>query len=119
MDYLKFVEHHRATNADITIGCLPVDYERASDFGLMKVNDEGEIVVRFLTCRLFSLPFGVSSGRAANVGSAQQRSVVVRGGCSACCATIFWKRNDGCTGCLPCAYQATGDVVHVCCTGLL
>ncbi|KAK9843696.1 hypothetical protein WJX81_002817 [Elliptochloris bilobata] len=43
MDYLKFVEHHRATNADITIGCLPVDYERASDFGLMKVNDEGEI----------------------------------------------------------------------------
>ena len=46
MDYLKFVEHHRATNADITIGCLPVDYERASDFGLMKVNDEGEIVVR-------------------------------------------------------------------------
>jgi len=46
MDYLKFVEHHRATNADITIGCLPVDYERASDFGLMKVNDEGEIFVR-------------------------------------------------------------------------
>lgn len=62
MDYLKFVEHHRATNADITIGCLPVDYERASDFGLMKVNDEGEIVVRFtirrvgLTCSGNSAP---------------------------------------------------------------
>jgi len=33
MDYMKFVEHHRATNADITIACLPVDKERASDFG--------------------------------------------------------------------------------------
>ena len=47
MDYLKFVEHHRATNADITIGCLPVDYERASDFGLMKIDDEGRIFVSF------------------------------------------------------------------------
>ena len=45
MDYLKFVEHHRATEADITIGCLPVDYERASDFGLMKIDDEGRILV--------------------------------------------------------------------------
>eukprot|EP00891_Asterochloris_glomerata_P007782 jgi/Astpho2/7782/Aster-06074 len=44
MDYLKFVEHHRATEADITIGCLPVDYERASDFGLMKIDDEGRIL---------------------------------------------------------------------------
>ena len=59
MDYLKFVEHHRATNADITIGCLPVDYERASDFGLMKVNDDGEIVVRF-TIRKVSLTVLVS-----------------------------------------------------------
>ncbi len=46
MDYLKFVEHHRSTNADITIGCLPVDYERASDFGLMKIDEEGRIYVR-------------------------------------------------------------------------
>lgn len=45
MDYLKFVEHHRNTNADITIGCLPIDYERASDFGLMKIDDEGRIYV--------------------------------------------------------------------------
>ena len=49
MDYLKFVEHHRATNADITIGCLPVDYERASDFGLMKIDDEGRIFVSACT----------------------------------------------------------------------
>ena len=45
MDYMKFVEHHRATDADITIGCLPVDYERASDFGLMKIDEEGRITV--------------------------------------------------------------------------
>jgi glucose-1-phosphate adenylyltransferase len=45
MDYMKFVEHHRASDADITIGCLPVDYERATDFGLMKINEEGQIVV--------------------------------------------------------------------------
>ena len=51
MDYLKFVEHHRATNADITIGCLPVDYERASDFGLMKIDDEGRIFVSFPAAR--------------------------------------------------------------------
>jgi glucose-1-phosphate adenylyltransferase len=44
MDYAKFVEHHRATGADITIGCLPVDPERASDFGLMKVDTGGKVV---------------------------------------------------------------------------
>lgn len=43
MDYMKFVEHHRATNADITIGCLPVDKARASDFGLMKIDEDGRI----------------------------------------------------------------------------
>lgn len=46
MDYMKFVAQHRASNSDITIGCLPCDYERASDFGLMKINEEGRIVVR-------------------------------------------------------------------------
>ena len=55
MDYLKFVEHHRATEADITIGCLPVDYERASDFGLMKIDDEGRILVRHGLLHLVSL----------------------------------------------------------------
>jgi glucose-1-phosphate adenylyltransferase len=44
MDYMKFVDHHRATGADITIGALPVDAARASDFGLMKVDDSGRIV---------------------------------------------------------------------------
>ncbi len=34
----QFVDHHRATGADITIGCLPCDSTRASDFGLMKAS---------------------------------------------------------------------------------
>jgi len=43
MDYMKFVEHHRRTNADITIGCLPMDDSRASDFGLMKCDENCRI----------------------------------------------------------------------------
>lgn len=43
MDYMAFVDHHRATGADITIGCLPVGAKRASDFGLMKIDDTGRI----------------------------------------------------------------------------
>lgn len=39
----QFVDHHRATGADVTIGCLPVDATRASDFGLMKIDNEGRI----------------------------------------------------------------------------
>ena len=44
MDYMRFVDHHRATNADVTIGCLPMDDSRASDFGLMKIDESGRIV---------------------------------------------------------------------------
>ena len=38
---MAFVAKHREVNADITIGCLPVDEERASDFGLMKIENTG------------------------------------------------------------------------------
>ena len=41
MDYMDFVNKHRETNADITITCLPCDDERASDFGLMKIDSTG------------------------------------------------------------------------------
>ena len=44
MDYMKFVEAHRESNADITVGTLPIDEERASDFGLMKIDSSGRIV---------------------------------------------------------------------------
>ncbi len=44
MDYREFVERHRKTNADITISVVPMDEKRASDFGLMKIDDQGRIV---------------------------------------------------------------------------
>lgn len=44
MDYSKFVQHHRETNADITISVVPIDEQRASAFGLMKIDDNGRII---------------------------------------------------------------------------
>ncbi|HEY9654122.1 MAG TPA: glucose-1-phosphate adenylyltransferase, partial [Crinalium sp.] len=44
MDYSDFVEHHRRTNADITLSVLPVDEAHASSFGLMKIDDSGRIL---------------------------------------------------------------------------
>ncbi|GAB4457886.1 MAG: glucose-1-phosphate adenylyltransferase [Elainellaceae cyanobacterium] len=44
MDYSHFVERHRQTKADITISVLPMDNERASDFGLMKIDKDGRII---------------------------------------------------------------------------
>ena len=44
MDYMRFVQHHAETGADVTIGCIPYDESRASDFGLMKIDGEGRVV---------------------------------------------------------------------------
>lgn len=44
MDYRDFVNRHIETGADVTLSVLPIDEERASDFGLMKINDSGRIV---------------------------------------------------------------------------
>jgi glucose-1-phosphate adenylyltransferase len=44
MDYCEFITRHRETNADITISVLPMDEKRASDFGLMKIDDSGRII---------------------------------------------------------------------------
>ncbi|GAB4375559.1 MAG: glucose-1-phosphate adenylyltransferase [Elainellaceae cyanobacterium] len=44
MDYSEFVQRHRQSGADITISVLPVDEERASDFGLMKIDGSGRII---------------------------------------------------------------------------
>lgn len=52
MDYMKFVEYHREQGADITVGCLPVDYERASDFGLMNIDAEGVVTVSSAQCHI-------------------------------------------------------------------
>ncbi|MGD1903962.1 MAG: glucose-1-phosphate adenylyltransferase [Geitlerinemataceae cyanobacterium] len=47
MDYRLFVERHRETNADITLSVVPIDRERASAFGLMKIDDSTGRVLSF------------------------------------------------------------------------
>jgi glucose-1-phosphate adenylyltransferase len=44
MDYRQFVQRHRDTGADITLAVLPIDERRASDFGLVKIDDSGRII---------------------------------------------------------------------------
>jgi glucose-1-phosphate adenylyltransferase len=44
MDYSQFVARHRDTHADITLSVLPMDDERASDFGLMKIDKSGRVI---------------------------------------------------------------------------
>ncbi|ELS01557.1 glucose-1-phosphate adenylyltransferase [Xenococcus sp. PCC 7305] len=44
MDYSKFIQRHRDTNADITLSVVPIDEKRASSFGVMKINDQGRVV---------------------------------------------------------------------------
>jgi len=42
-NYQDFVREHRERGSDITVAALPCDPERASAFGLMKINDQGRI----------------------------------------------------------------------------
>ncbi len=44
MDYRQFVQRHRDTNADITLSVIPMDDRRASDFGLMKIDNSGRVI---------------------------------------------------------------------------
>ncbi|KAH9329524.1 hypothetical protein KI387_001632 [Taxus chinensis] len=44
MNYMDFVQKHINTEADITISCVPMDDSRASDFGLMKIDDHGRVL---------------------------------------------------------------------------
>ena len=44
MDYEKFIQAHRETDADITVAALPMDEKRATAFGLMKIDAEGRII---------------------------------------------------------------------------
>ena len=41
MNYAHFIQRHRETHADITISVVPMDENRASDFGLMKIDRKG------------------------------------------------------------------------------
>ncbi|MEH2113804.1 glucose-1-phosphate adenylyltransferase [Nostoc sp.] len=44
MDYRQFIQRHRDTGADITLSVIPIDERRASDFGLMKIDDSGRVI---------------------------------------------------------------------------
>lgn len=44
MDYRQFIQRHRETNADITLSVIPIDHRRASDFGLMKIDQSGRVI---------------------------------------------------------------------------
>ncbi|MBD2311902.1 glucose-1-phosphate adenylyltransferase [Desertifilum sp. FACHB-1129] len=44
MDYRDFVKRHRETGADITLSVVPIDEKRASDFGLMKIDQTGRVI---------------------------------------------------------------------------
>ena len=44
MDYRRLLETHRRHVADATVAVIPVSAEQASDFGILKVNQQGRIV---------------------------------------------------------------------------
>lgn len=44
MNYANFIQRHRETKADITLSVVPVDAQRASDFGLMKIDKSGRVL---------------------------------------------------------------------------
>lgn len=43
MDYMDFLQKHIESGADICVSCLPVNDSRASDFGLVKIDETGQI----------------------------------------------------------------------------
>lgn len=44
MDYRPFIEHHRKTNADVTLAVIPCNEAIASSFGLIKIDDQGQVI---------------------------------------------------------------------------
>src|SRR6266566_334920 len=44
MDYRKFLARHFDTDADVTVSVTPCDELAATDFGLLKTNDDGRII---------------------------------------------------------------------------
>ena len=40
MDYRKMLAHHRETDADVTLGTIPVTADDATSFGILKTDDE-------------------------------------------------------------------------------
>jgi glucose-1-phosphate adenylyltransferase len=44
MDYREFIEKHKKTKADLTVGVTAARFEDASDFGLLKTSESGRII---------------------------------------------------------------------------
>jgi glucose-1-phosphate adenylyltransferase len=44
MDYRDFIARHLESNADVTVSVIPCDDKSASEFGLLKTDEEGRIV---------------------------------------------------------------------------
>lgn len=44
MDYRQFLERHHDSNADVTVSVIPCEARAASEFGLLKIDDNGRIV---------------------------------------------------------------------------
>ena len=44
MNYADFIRQHRESKADITLAVVPVDETRASEFGLMKIDQHGRVI---------------------------------------------------------------------------
>ena len=44
MDYRQFLARHHDTNADVTVSVIPCEAQSASDFGLLKTDQDGRIV---------------------------------------------------------------------------
>jgi len=43
MDFMEMIDHHKKMNADISIATIPVPDREASDFGIMKMDENGLI----------------------------------------------------------------------------
>ena len=44
MNYRSIINHHRLSKADLTISCLDIPLQRASEFGIMQVNEQQRVV---------------------------------------------------------------------------
>ncbi len=44
MDYSRMLNFHSETNADVTVACINKPIEQASSFGVMAIDDEGNVV---------------------------------------------------------------------------
>lgn len=44
MDYRHFLERHHESNADVTVSVIPCEARAASEFGLLKIDENGRIV---------------------------------------------------------------------------